>query len=52
MTDPRDIELQIEETASNASVPGAEALPPDHPVPSLTYSVGPFDAQEGSHGAE
>lgn len=32
MTDPRDIELQIEETASNASVPGAEALPPDHPV--------------------
>lgn len=30
----------------------AKALPPDHPVPSLTYSVGPFDAQEGSHGAE
>ena len=42
MTDPRDIELQIEETASNASVPGAEALPPDHPVeagaPSRSHS--------------
>ena len=30
MTEPRD--LLVEETASNAAAPGAEALPPANPV--------------------